>query len=71
MAIYTLDQCKKYAPYSMSLFTTYLANAREADNKLIELRGKTELYRFLESHKVKDTLSEATLDTIAAASARG
>ena len=55
----------------MSLFTTYLANAREADNKLIELRGKTELYRFLESHKVKDTLSEATLDTIAAASARG
>ena len=40
----------------MILFTTYLANATEADNKLIELRGKTELYRFLESHTVKDTL---------------
>ena len=38
-----LDKCKKYAPYSMSLFTTYLANAREADNKLIELRGKNRI----------------------------
>jgi len=53
--------CKNHGSYCTSLFTTYLKNAREADNKLIELKNKTELFIFLDKHSVKDTLKPLLL----------
>ena len=53
--------CKNHGSYCISLFTTYLKNAREADNKLIELKNKTELFIFLDKHSIKDTLKPLLL----------
>ena len=51
-----LNLCKNYVPYSLGLFTTYLTNAKDADDKLVAWKDKTDLYVYLEKHTVKDTL---------------
>ena len=53
--------CMKYVPCSLHLFKSYLANAKEADDKLFAIKDKSELYAFLEGHTVKDTLRQLLL----------
>lgn len=53
--------CKNHVPYCVSLFTTYLKNAKEANIKLIELKHKTDLFIFLDKHSIKDTLNPLLL----------
>lgn len=53
--------CMNYAPFSLSLFTSYLSNAKEADDKLIALKDKTKLFIFLDRQTLKNTLKPLLL----------